>query len=285
MKKQTFYRIISIAMIAAILGSAPVGSLSTLALNETDSAKQTAQSLPLENTSYILSEKISFGDSVKMYGSATGGVGDYQYAYYWKQAGTENWGGVGFSSETEKSFKPTKETIYNVCIKVKDGNNTVSAVYFDVEVKNDFANTSTISAESISLGEEVIMYGSATGGVSDYQYAYYWKQADTENWGGFGFSSEIQKSFKPTKETTYNICIKAKDSNGIVAIQYFDIEVKNNFVNTSTISSRNISLGEEVIMYGSATGNIGDCTYAYYWKQAGAESPSSQPKKPLTMSA
>ena len=45
MKKQTFYKIISIAMIAAVLCSAPAGSISPLALTDTDYAEQTAQSI------------------------------------------------------------------------------------------------------------------------------------------------------------------------------------------------------------------------------------------------
>ena len=207
-----------------------------------------------------------------MYGSATGGVGDYTYAYYYKQANSQNWGGFGFGNETEKSFKPTKETTYNVCIKAKDGAGNIDVKYFDVEVENNFVNTSTISAESISLGEEIIMYGSATGGIGDCTYAYFYKQASATKWGGFNFSENTSASFKPTKETTYNVCIKTKDSTGTIAVKYFDIEVKNNFVNTSTISAESISLGEEIIMYGSATGGIGDCTYAYYYKQASAQS-------------
>ena len=270
MKKQTFYRMLSIALVAATIGSSSIGTVNANALAD-DTYDSTYQLLALDNTSYIESELIPFGSSVIMHGSATGGVGDCTYAYYYKQASADKWGGFGFTSETEKSFKPTKETTYNVCIKVKDSSGTVAVKYFDVEVKNDFVNTSTISAEKISLGQEVVMYGSATGGVGNYTYAYYYKQASSQNWGGFGFTSETEKSFKPTKETTYNVCIKSKDSAGNIDVKYFDVEVENNFVNTSTVSAESISLGEEVVMYGSATGGIGDCTYAYYYKQASAE--------------
>ena len=271
MKKQTFYRMLSIALVAATIGSSSIGTVNANALAD-DTYDSTYQLLALDNTSYIESELIPFGSSVIMHGSATGGVGDCTYAYYYKQASADKWGGFGFTSETEKSFKPTKETTYNVCIKVKDSSGTVAVKYFDVEVKNDFVNTSTISAEKISLGEEIVMYGSATGGVGDYTYAYYYKQASADKWGGFGFGNETEKSFKPTKETTYNVCIKAKDGAGNIDVKYFDVEVENNFVNTSTISAESISLGEEIIMYGSATGGIGDCTYAYYYKQASAQS-------------
>ncbi len=243
MKKQTFYRMLSIALVAATIGSSSIGTVNANALAD-DTYDSTYQLLALDNTSYIESELIPFGSSVIMHGSATGGVGDCTYAYYYKQASADKWGGFGFTSETEKSFKPTKETTYNVCIKVKDSSGTVAVKYFDVEVKNDFVNTSTISAEKISLGEEIVMYGSATGGVGDYTYAYYYKQANSQNWGGFGFGNETEKSFKPTKETTYNVCIKAKDSTGTVAVKYFDVVVKNNFVNTSTISAESIALGK-----------------------------------------
>ena len=272
MKKQTFYRIISIAMIAATLSSNSVGSLSALALTDTDISEQTAQSLPLENKSSILSENIAFGDSVTMYGSAVGGTGEYTYAYYYKQADAQNWGGFNFSSETQKSFKPTKETTYNICIKAKDSNNTVSAVYFDVEVKNTFQNLSRISTLNAAVGEEVTLYGAADGGSGQYTYSYCYKQEASSGWNSTAFTSDTSFSFSPAKESVYNICIKAKDTFGNVSSKYFDISVKNTLENTSSISAEKISLGEEVIMYGSAAGNIGDCTYAYYYKQASADS-------------
>ena len=181
MKKQTFYKIISIAMIAAVLCSAPAGSISPLALTDTDYAEQTAQSLPLENTSFVLSQNISFGDSVKMYGSATGGVGDCQYAYYWKQASAEKWGGFGFSSEIQKSFKPLKETTYNICIKVKDSSGIIETKYFDVEVINSLVNTSSVEKTTVLCGEPINMYGSARGGSGVYTYAFTYKQKNEDS--------------------------------------------------------------------------------------------------------
>ena len=288
-----------------------------------------------ENTSTVSAENISLGEEVVMYGSSTGGIGDCTYAYYYKQASADKWGGFGFTSETEKSFKPTKETTYNICIKAKDSTGTIAVKYFDVEVKNNFVNTSTINAESISLGEEVVMYGSATGGIGDCTYAYYYKQASAEKWGGFGkiavqyfdvevkntlsntatvdtqkinfgekvtvkssakggsgqyfyqylykissanawsvyedYSENAEIQFIPESTATYDIMVRVKDFNGITAdSEIFTVEVENTFKNTSTVSVKSVILGEDVIMYGSAVGGIGNYTYAYYYKQEDA---------------
>ena len=147
----------------------------------------------------------------------------YLYQYLYKVSSANSWTVYeDYSENAVIDFIPESSATYEIMVRVKDSNGiTADSAIFTVEVENTFENTSAINAESISLGEEVVMYGSSKGGVGDCTYAYYYKQANADKWGGFGFSSETQKSFKPTKETTYNICIKVKDSTGTVAVKYF----------------------------------------------------------------
>jgi len=218
-------------------------------------------------------QKIAFGEIFTVNGSATGGSGQYLYQYLYRISAT-NWSVYeDYSKNAEIDFVPETSATYEIMVRVKDSNGiTADSAIFTVEVENTFKNTSTISAKSVILGEEVVMYGSAVGGIGNYTYAYYYKQADADKWGGYGFSSAKSKSFKPIKETTYNICIKVKDSSGTIDVKYLDVDVKNNIVNTSRIEKYNFSCGEPINMYGSATGGSGIYSYAFTYKQKDEDS-------------
>ena len=228
----------------------------------------------LVNTSAVDTQKISFGDKLAVKGSAKGGSGEYLYQYLYKKSSATGWS--IFEDYTENAtvnFIPESPATYDIMVRVKDSNGiTADSEIFTVEVENKFVNMSTVSAKSVSLGQEVIMYGSAIGNIGDCQYAYYFKQADATKWGGFGFSTEVQKSFKPVKETTYNICIKAKDSTGIIETKYFDVEVINSLMNTSTVEKTTVSCGEPIYMYGSARGGSGVYSYAFTYRHKDEDS-------------
>ena len=74
MKKQTFYKIIAAALIAATIGSGTVGTVNANAFTDTDIYAPAYQSLALDNTSYIESESISLGSHV-------GGCPDFCNSY------------------------------------------------------------------------------------------------------------------------------------------------------------------------------------------------------------
>ena len=71
----------------------------------------------------------------------------------------------------------------------KDISGTTAAKTLNVSVTSTLANTTTVSAEKIMLGDKVTVNVSAAGGMSDYTYACYKKAAGDSSWttvSGFG---------------------------------------------------------------------------------------------------
>ena len=68
---------------------------------------------------------------------------------------------------------------------------------------------------------------SATGGSEGYLYGvYYKKKSDTKWTTKQDFKTNTTVSVKPAKATTYDICVKVKDSTGTVTKKYFVVAVK-----------------------------------------------------------
>ena len=183
----------------------------------------------LTNNSTISAESISLGSTFTAKGSATGGTGSYTYAFYYKQTAQTKWTEKQtFKSNSTVSIKPAKATTYDVCIKVKDSSGKIEKKYFTVNVTSGvLANNSTISSESVTLGNSIAVECKATGGKTPYKYAIYYKQTSSSTWETRqDFSDNTSNTVKPAKKTTYDICVKVKDSSGTVAKKYFTLTVK-----------------------------------------------------------
>ncbi len=63
------------------------------------------------------------------------------------------------------------------------------------------------------------------------------------------------------------MCVKVKDSTGTIEKKYFDLTVNAKLKNTSEISETTIKKGDTVTLKGSATGGIGEYTYAVLYKK------------------
>ena len=91
----------------------------------------------------------------------------------------------------------------------------------------ELTDRSSLSATSVNLGNSVTVKCSATGGITPYQYAVYYKNTTNSNWTvvqNFGTNENV--TIKPTAVGTYDICTKIKDSKGTIAKQYFTLNVK-----------------------------------------------------------
>ena len=269
MKRIILKKTISAALSAVILMGGSVPIFQVQAVESTDISSQSAQNIVLENLSFLSAESISLGSEVMMTGAASGGSGEYLYAYYYKREEDTNWNVVAYSENTSSSFKPTKETTYNVCIRVKDSKGKVAEKRFDVAVKNTLVNMSSISAEMAAVGSEIVLTGSATGGSGEYTYSYYYKKETSEGWATLKTNTtDTTASFKPTQPAVYNVCIKVTDSNGVKAEdKRMTVTVENNLTNTSTVSAEKAAIGDEIVLKGSATGGSGEYTYSYYYKK------------------
>ena len=133
-----------------------------------------------KNISSVSAESIDSGERVYVKAAAVGGLGDYQYAVYYKRTTQSKWTTV--SSWTDKNdFVITPKSVngYNICVKVKDTNGVIVKKYFELTVKDiSLKNLSEISAETLAVGETVTFTALAKDGQPDYQYAFYYKKTE-----------------------------------------------------------------------------------------------------------
>lgn len=183
----------------------------------------------LQNTSKVSSQSIKLGEIVTVTATATGGTGKYTYAVYYKKDYDKKWTTKqDYKTNNTVSVKPAKQALYNICVKVKDSDGTIVKKYFDVTVSDYLQNISTISSDTIKLGETVKVSCSAKGGSGFYQYAVYYKKQTESKWTTKqDYSSNVSISIKPTKATQYDICIKVKDDKGTIDKKYFVVSVTN----------------------------------------------------------
>ncbi len=224
----------------------------------------------LQNNSTVSRTSIDLGQTVTVSGKASGGSGGYIYSYYYKKESDSKWTIISErTSQTSVSAKPAKSTKYNFCIKVLDSNGALAKKYIDVNVGSALVNKSTLSKTSLTVSQQTVIYGKASGGSGTYSYTYYYKAASENNWTALT-SSDDKKSavFKPTKAATYDICAKTTDTNGMTVKKYFSVTVSPALVNQCSVSSRTLTKGDTLTLYGRATGGSGGYTYAYYYKSA-----------------
>ncbi len=224
----------------------------------------------LTNNSTLSSTAISLGDTITATGSAVGGMGSYQYQVVYKQTSQTSWTTAqAYKTNPTVTFKPAKATTYDVCVKVKDSNGTEVKKFFTVTVSNTaLVNNSTLSATSITLGTKITATGKATGGTGTYQYQVVYKQTSQTKWTtAQNFSTNATVTFKPAKATTYDVCVKVKDSNGTIVKKFFTVTVTQGLTNNSVLSSTSLTLGNTVTAMGKATGGTGYYNYAVYYKR------------------
>lgn len=236
------------------------------AVNVSDSSSS------LTNNSKISTSSITLGNSVLLTASAAGGTSGYTYAFYYKKPNASSWNTLkNYSSAKTMPLKPSMTGSYQICIKVKDGNGSIAKKYFTLTVKSaGLRNTSTLSASSITLGNSILVNGSAKGGASGYTYACYYKKSSSTEWTGFKtYSSVNTVPFKPSSTGRYDICVMVQDKNGTIAKRYYTLTVKSaGLTNNSKISSSSITLGKSVKITASASGGTSSYKYAYYYKKS-----------------
>ena len=229
----------------------------------------------LENTSTLSAESINLGQTITATGSATGGTEPYQYQVVYKKTSDSKWATAqSYKENTTVTFKPASATTYDVCVKVKDSTGTEVKKFFTVTVSgsNELTNNSTISAESITLGNTITVKGAAAGGTTPYKYAVYYKASSASTWTEKqSFSANASVSIKFAGTGTKDVCVKVRDSAGTVVKKYFTVKVTNaELANTSTLSATSIALGNTITVNASATGGTTPYKYAVYYKASSA---------------
>ncbi|MBQ3692621.1 MAG: hypothetical protein II931_04800, partial [Clostridia bacterium] len=206
-------------------------------------------------------------------GSASGGLGDYKYAFYYKQHANSGWIAIGdlYGSASSASLKPSVLTDYDIMIRVKDKNGRMAEKKFTVKVAySALVNKSTISTTQMVAGDTLTLKGTASGGAGDYKYAFYYKQSSTTGWRTIGdlYGSASSASIKLSNLTDYDIMIRVKDENGRMSEKRFTVKVTAALENRSTVSTTQMVAGDTLTLKGAASGGTGDYKYAFYYKQS-----------------
>ena len=231
------------------------------------------------NTSSVSDTKMAYGKNVTVSCGSSGGQGSVKYAVYYKKSAESNWTlKQNYSENTSVTFKPACAAVYDVCVKAKDGENTVAKKYMQVIVtantNSDLSNTSSLSAKSVPLGEKVTVSCSSTGLSDETKYAVFYKQATDAAWKTVqSYSTKTSVEFKPLTATVYNVCIKAKDNTtGTVSKVYLNLTVtassNSTLSNTSSLSSTKVEKGGSITVTCAGTGGSGTKQYAVFCKKS-----------------
>lgn len=227
----------------------------------------------IKNSSSISTTKADYKSPITIKGSASGGIGTYQYAYYCKKSSSSGWYTIkGYSSSTSVSYTPVAVTDYDFMVRVKDSSNKVAEKKFKVNVSKPLVNKSYAKSDSLTFGDEMKLIGSATGGTGTYQYAYYCRKSSSSGWYTIkGYSTSTSVSYTPVAAVNYDVMIRVKDSLGRVSEKFFQINVNNKLSNNSKALSTVIKKGTAMKLIGSASGGTGTYQYAYYCRKSGSE--------------
>lgn len=182
----------------------------------------------LINRSEAASSSICLGEPMKLSASASGGTGDYQYAYYCRKSGTKGWYIIKlYSSDDTASYTPVAATEYEVMIRVRDSSGTVSEKHLTVNVRKPLENNSSVSSGRITKGSYFYLTGAASGGTGKYEYAFYCRKSGTTGWYTIrNYGREATAFYRPVAATDYEIMTRVRDSSGKVREKYLTITVE-----------------------------------------------------------
>ncbi len=189
----------------------------------------TAVKVPeLKCTGTLSSASIGLGNSVTVKAAASGGTSPYKYAFYYKAKSASVYTKLkGYSTTSSVVFKPSKMGYYNVLVKASDKAGKVARS--ELLLKVGTVNTGVwadFSSTTVKLGNPVKLTCSATGRTAPYQFAVYFKKSVSSQWTtAQSYKSNRVVTITPKAATTYNILVKAKDSQGTVLRKTYTIRV------------------------------------------------------------
>lgn len=167
----------------------------------------------LTNTSTISSYAVPLGSSVMIYPSSDGTDKKVKYSIYYKKSSSSVWTAIK-NPTYENKFYPKAITNYDIKVIAKDADGAVSKKDFSVKVYRPIENTSSLSKDTIKLGEKVKIRCSAKNGRGDYYYSIYCKKSGAKKWSKLiDFSPRTAALFTPASATKYDIRIYAYDDD------------------------------------------------------------------------
>ena len=187
---------------------------------------------PIVNTSFISQEAV-VGSKIVFKGSATGGSGEYQYAYYYRKTEDSSWttAGTEWGTSIYATAKPGTNTVYEVCIKVRDANNTSNVVK---KYLSFAANTSETEFKCYgSVYKTIYKYGrtnyltaSSANASGDVKYKYEYRKASSWTYETIkDYTEDTKVSWDAPQTGSFTLRITAYDGTDY-AIRTINIKVK-----------------------------------------------------------
>jgi len=191
----------------------------------------TVSSAALVNTSTLSTNAILKGKSFTVNCSSTGGTGTKKYAVWYKKTDSTSWTSVqSYSTNTSVSVTLKSVGTYDVSIKVKDGNDKISAQYYTVAVNSSsssFKNTSTISATSVSAGTKITIKGASTDANDMAMYKYEYKSEGASSYTTIkDYTTATSAYFTPKSAGRYFVRVIAQDMTPTTKVKCFTVTVK-----------------------------------------------------------
>ena len=110
--------------------------------------------------------------------------------------------------------------------------------YINREGSGALKNESTVTSTTVEVRNTIQVTGAASGGTGSYQYAFYHKRSNAENWttkSDYGAATTVE--FSPYYVDTYKFKVNVKDSKGTIKSKIFNINVTAAASTTSNMPS------------------------------------------------
>ena len=134
------------------------------------------------------------------------------------------------------------------------------------------SNISSLSTNSIILGNSVTVNCTAQEGTDPYTYAVCYRKAGTTKWTMVqGYKDNATVTFKPKAAVNYEIRVAVKDANGKIERKDMTLVVKKPLANTSKLNLDTIKLGEKVKVRCFAQNGETPYTFSVQYKKSTAE--------------
>ena len=186
-----------------------------------------AKVFPLKNVSTI-ETTATVGEPITLNAKALGGTAPYTYALMYKKSTSDTWTKIGkkYGTQSTGSFIPGKAVKYDIMINVKDGTGKIKSKTFTVDVKNPLKNKTTVNADTVKVGEKIVLKGAASGGTIGYKYAFYYKKSKNSTWTEMKPAYTTKSAaFKPGSATSYDVKSVVKDASGKTTKKVFTVKV------------------------------------------------------------
>jgi len=167
-------------------------------------AQVTVSAPPLNVTIYASPTSGNAPLGVQFYSNVSGGVGNYQYTWYF--------GDGGMSTSANPSHTYTSPGTYNVQLEVTSGSQTAYSNTLTITVTQEQLQASINASPTSGVAPLTVTYtASATGGSGNYQYDFYYEtNSGSFVWSGWQSSNSI--SYTYTVYTTVQASVEVKDT-------------------------------------------------------------------------